>query len=347
MPTSVHFIFSGSQNVVGGGVTAWKNLLAHLTTNLTVYLHYSSFAEQVWDTFRFPYLRHVVHEGWKTYERKSAKYYDKSFLAFRFDTIEEGATVVFDASECVRQLADTLARKQCQMYWHVQSPEHYLHKNVYRTAREWASIQKLTKLIFISHYVKSVFERDILYRLLGRAVPSSVVYYGIPEASSPVTAEYDYIIYFGRYEQYKNPLFLQALTGDIRYIGTIGGCTSPVEIPPTVDLGWMAPDEAARYGDIFVFPSLDEAFGLAVIEMMSYGKIPICFDSGAFPEMVEHGVDGFLISPFDTAAANRYISDVQQDPDVRHSLRHHAVAKARQFSIKIYQESFFQEIQRE
>ena len=344
MPESVHFVFSGTQHVAGGGITAWKNLLAHLDVKVTVYLHYSSFARLVWQDFRFPYLHHVVHEGWKTYENKSAKYYDKSFLAFRFETIAEGATVVFDASECIRQLVDTLARKQCRMYWHVQSPEHYLHKNLYRTVREWASIQKLTKLIFISQYVKGIFERDILYRLLRKKVASSIVYYGIPPASSPVTAHHDYIIYFGRYEQYKNPLFLEALVGKKRYIGTARGCTSPVKVPPAVDLGWMAPIEAGTYGDIFVFPSLNEAFGLAVIEMMSYGKIPVCFDSGAFPEIIDHGVDGYLIPPFDAVAANRYISEIQQQPALRQALSQQAVRKAKSFTINNYQESFFKEV---
>ena len=345
MSKSVHFIFSGSQNVIGGGGTAWKNLLANLTTDLTLYLHYSSFARQIWEDFQFPYLHHIVHEGWKTYERKSAKYYDKSFLAFRFDTIEEGATVVFDASECIRQLVDGLARKQCQMYWHVQSPEHYLRKNLYRMVREWINIQKLTKLIFISRYVKHVFERDILYRLVGKEVPASVVYYGIPEAT-PIAAQHHYVVYFGRYESYKNPLFLQKIADEeVRYIGTAQGCTSPVNIPQDLDVGWRSPAEAASYGDIFVFPSQDEAFGLAVIEMMSYGKIPICFNSGAFSEIVDHGQNGFLIHPFDEKAANHYVQKTRQNPDLQHLLRQKAIATAKKFSITAYQEAFFREIQ--
>ena len=344
MRQPVHFIFSGTQNFVGGGITAWKYLLADLDPDVAIHLHYSSFAKQIWEDFQFPYLRHVVHQDWKTYENKSAKYYDKSFLQFDFSTIEDQAIVVLDASECIRQLVDTLARKRCRMYWHVQSPEHYLRKNLYRMVREWISIQKLTKLIFISQHVKHVFEGDIIYRLSHRKTSASVVYHGIPTTSSVAEVTQNYILYFGRYEQYKNPLFLQQLSGDIRYIGTNQGSTSPVTVPAALDLGWMPPAQAATYGDIFVFPSLNEAFGLAVIEMMSYGKIPICFDSGAFSEIVSHRVDGFLIPPFDATAANQCIREVQGDPALRRSLSRQAIAKARKFSVENYQRAFFREV---
>lgn len=47
--------------------------------------------------------------------------------------------------------------------------------------------------------------------------------------------------------------------------------------------------------DIFVFPSLNEGLGIALIEAMSQQKICIAFDVGPLPEIIENNVDGFLI----------------------------------------------------
>lgn len=340
----IHFIFSGSQNALGGGTTALKNLLRNskgLNHNIT--LHYSSYASNLWDSFDNS-ISKVVHEGWKTYENRGNRYFDNSHGAFDFDRIEDGARVVFDASECVRQLTDRLARKKCKIYWHVQSPEHCLRRDLYRMVREFINIQKIHKLIFISRYNETIFKKDLLYKLLGRDIPSAVVHYGIPLTEGAVEASGQHVIYFGRYEAYKNPLFLEEISVDNRYVGTPQGCTKPVHVPPGKDLGWMSPSEAARYGDIFVFPSLNEAFGLAVIEMMSYGKIPICFESGAFPEIIDDGLNGFLIKPFDHKAAKKIITKLQNDENLRAQIKANAIQKARQFSISSFQESFFREL---
>ncbi len=46
--------------------------------------------------------------------------------------------------------------------------------------------------------------------------------------------------------------------------------------------------------DIFMFPSLNEGFGLVVAEAMAVGKPVICSPNTSLPELVEDGVNGYL-----------------------------------------------------
>jgi len=49
--------------------------------------------------------------------------------------------------------------------------------------------------------------------------------------------------------------------------------------------------------DIFVFPSLQESFGLVLLEAMAAGKPVIASDIGPIREIVRNGVEGFLTTP--------------------------------------------------
>jgi len=55
--------------------------------------------------------------------------------------------------------------------------------------------------------------------------------------------------------------------------------------------------------DVFIFPSQfkQECFPLVVLEAMQFGLPVIASRIGAIPEIIEHGVDGFLLNPGDQA----------------------------------------------
>jgi glycosyltransferase involved in cell wall biosynthesis len=46
--------------------------------------------------------------------------------------------------------------------------------------------------------------------------------------------------------------------------------------------------------DVFLLPSRQESFGLAALEAMACGVPVVASDVGGLPEVVEHGVSGFL-----------------------------------------------------
>jgi phosphatidylinositol alpha-1,6-mannosyltransferase len=64
--------------------------------------------------------------------------------------------------------------------------------------------------------------------------------------------------------------------------------------------GYVAEAEKADHfnlGDVFVFPSALEGFGLAVGEAMSSGLPVVASDRGSIPELVVDGEGGFLRDP--------------------------------------------------
>jgi N-acetyl-alpha-D-glucosaminyl L-malate synthase BshA len=54
--------------------------------------------------------------------------------------------------------------------------------------------------------------------------------------------------------------------------------------------------------DLFLLPSLTESFGLAALEAMSCGAPVIASNAGGLPEVITHGVDGFLFDVGDVAS---------------------------------------------
>ena len=67
--------------------------------------------------------------------------------------------------------------------------------------------------------------------------------------------------------------------------------------------------------DLFLLPSQLESFGLAALEAMACEVPVIATNVGGVPEVIEHGIDGFLVEPEDVATAGRYAIDVLSRAD--------------------------------
>ena len=66
--------------------------------------------------------------------------------------------------------------------------------------------------------------------------------------------------------------------------------------------------------DLFVLPSVAEAFGLVLAEAIYLGTPVVATQVGGIPEIVEDGVDGVLVSPADEQALADTIADLLNDP---------------------------------
>src|SRR5881296_4301674 len=67
--------------------------------------------------------------------------------------------------------------------------------------------------------------------------------------------------------------------------------------------------------DLFLLPSQLESFGLAALEAMACEVPVIATDVGGVPEVVQHGVDGYLVEPGDVQEAARYATDILSRAD--------------------------------
>lgn len=67
--------------------------------------------------------------------------------------------------------------------------------------------------------------------------------------------------------------------------------------------------------DVFVLPSEYESFGLAVLEAMASGVVPVATKAGGLPEVVRDGVDGVLVPEAEMAGLGDRIADVLDDPE--------------------------------
>jgi glycosyltransferase involved in cell wall biosynthesis len=75
-----------------------------------------------------------------------------------------------------------------------------------------------------------------------------------------------------------------------------------------------------RHIDVFVLPSLSEAFSNSLMEAMACGCCAIASSVGGNPELVEDGKRGLLFAPGDTAGLERALQEVILDANLRRRL---------------------------
>jgi glycosyltransferase involved in cell wall biosynthesis len=85
--------------------------------------------------------------------------------------------------------------------------------------------------------------------------------------------------------------------------------------------------------DVFVHPSYNEGFGIAVAEAMLAAKSIIVADAGALPELIEHKKTGLIVDPHDPQAWADAILKLIEHPTLANDLGLNAQIKAkREFS---------------
>lgn len=85
-----------------------------------------------------------------------------------------------------------------------------------------------------------------------------------------------------------------------------------------------------RILDVNILPSSNEGLGLAVIEAMGSGIPCIGADGGGLREIIEDGVDGFLVGPGDSRELRQRILDLCDDGVTRRKFIANGLEKVRQ-----------------
>jgi glycosyltransferase involved in cell wall biosynthesis len=96
---------------------------------------------------------------------------------------------------------------------------------------------------------------------------------------------------------------------------------------------------AAGYGeDDNLNPGLTEHFGIVTVEAMAAGCVPVVIHKGGQPEIVEHGVNGFLWRTLEEL--QEYTSQLATDEAVRERMAEAARTRAQAFSKENYLRRF-------
>ncbi len=120
---------------------------------------------------------------------------------------------------------------------------------------------------------------------------------------------------------------LEQITAECDKLGRIEFLGSRDDVP-----------ELLQTADVFIhMPEWEEGFGIAVVEAMSAGLICVCAYSGAMPEIITDGVDGFLIRKGDGEALRETLLMIgAMSSEARDRISTAAHRRAGDFSIEKY-----------
>lgn len=89
--------------------------------------------------------------------------------------------------------------------------------------------------------------------------------------------------------------------------------------------------------DLFVLNSVEEAFGLVLVEAMASGAPALATASGGVMEIVREGFNGFLVAPQDDEALAAKLQKLMKDGAALESVKYNALSDVHQrFSIRRY-----------
>jgi len=95
-------------------------------------------------------------------------------------------------------------------------------------------------------------------------------------------------------------------------------------------LGFLEKNEMLRVrlaSDIYTLPSYAEGLPVALLEAMAAGLPVVTTDVGSIPEVVENGVNGFLIKPGDFVLLAERIAKLANDAELRRAMGRRNVEK--------------------
>jgi N-acetyl-alpha-D-glucosaminyl L-malate synthase BshA len=82
--------------------------------------------------------------------------------------------------------------------------------------------------------------------------------------------------------------------------------------------------------DVFLLPSAQESFGLAALESMACEVPVVASRVGGLPEVIDHGVSGFLHAPADLDGMAASAVAVMTNPELQRRITHVALRRVRE-----------------
>jgi L-malate glycosyltransferase len=122
------------------------------------------------------------------------------------------------------------------------------------------------------------------------------------------------------------------LVGDGPELGTAYRLGRELEIAPQVEMLGAQEDiiPLLSAADVFLLPSAQESFGLAALEAMACEVPVVASNVGGLPEVIEHGVSGFLHRPDDLDGMAASAIAVLSDPSLHYRIAETACTRVRE-----------------
>lgn len=199
--------------------------------------------------------------------------------------------------------------------------------------------------------------------LIFAGIPSesiSTVPYGVSsenfDYSSKPDAGVARVIFVGQFVQRKGLLvikeIIKRLGNDFEWVFVgRGGIDFDVDslrgLSSNISICWdVSPKKLSELyvsSDIFLFPSLMEGFGHVVLEAMSFGVVPVVSGYTAGLDIIQPGIDGFVIDPVDI---DSYIYSLNflKDKSERIRMASSAIEKVRCYSWENFKRGVFDEV---
>ena len=114
-----------------------------------------------------------------------------------------------------------------------------------------------------------------------------------------------------------------------------------VRLAPPTD----QPEKALQKVSVVVLPSVQDGFGVVVLEAMASGLPVIVSENVGAKECVREGVDGFICPAGDVGALARSIQSLYDDPSLRTKMGIHAREQALRYSWEAYRERIVAKIE--
>jgi hypothetical protein len=123
----------------------------------------------------------------------------------------------------------------------------------------------------------------------------------------------------------------------------------PEPPPANVSVHFSVPDlrPFLQAADVFLFPSLVDGFGLVVLEAMATGLPAVCSVNAGASDLVDEGVDGWVVNPRDLDGIVARLERVGDDSRLLQRMGQAARAKAEAYPWERWQRSVVEAMQRE
>ena len=193
--------------------------------------------------------------------------------------------------------------------------------------------------------VASQFTASTLKRYPGKLAEVHVVPYGAP-TPSPEPRTWSTtgplrVLYVGSLSQRKGMSYLFEAIGSLGNDIAVTVVGSRVADCPALDQALAAQTyhpslphgrvlELMRSHDVLIFPSLFEGFGLVITEAMSQGMVVITTPHTAGPDVINDGLDGFIVPIRDAGAITERLDRLRRDRDLLVHMGEQALTAARQ-----------------